>query len=107
MLGSFSGKAMGATGPAIGTILPVFIRAPDFFLIAFSVVPQLSAGDFQKLPGDIALPQLVVFESQVPDQSRGIVRSIRHGYQPGALFTCLSFEECPVKKDVQVESEQV
>ena len=40
--------------------------------VASSIAPELAAGDLQQFLGDVALPQLVVFERQILDQASAL-----------------------------------
>src|SRR5215467_12551532 len=72
-----------------------------------STVAEPSAGDLKQFFSDIALTQLVVFESQAFDQSRGVVGCVRHRHHSSALFAGFGFEQNSVNQNIEINSKQV
>src|SRR5215469_15482422 len=99
MAGSVSGNSRSTTGPTTWTTLPLLIFT-TLFPSLMSIVAELTAGDLQKLLGDVVLARPVILERQMLDESRGIICGVRHGHHPRALFTGLGFQQNPVHNNV-------
>src|SRR6185295_18159370 len=107
MAGSAPGNSTSTTGPTTWTIMPVFIRsAPRADLQVGLSLRRRSAGDLEQLLRDVSLPQLVVFEPQLPDHLGRTVGRPLHRHHPRALFARLRVQQDDVDEHVDVVADR-
>src|SRR6478735_5270180 len=96
MGGSASGNSTSTTAPTTCTTLPIFIGSL-----------RLAAGDLEQFPGDVALPQLVVFELQRANEVFGAVGRALHRHHARALLARFGVQQRDVDEDVEIALQQV
>src|SRR3954469_2346480 len=83
------------------------MTASRSYYVGLRASPGLTTGDLQQFFRDVALPQLVVFERQLLDQTLSAVGGVLHRHHARALLARLRIQQHVKEVDVEIQAKQV